>query len=107
MIVAIVYIDAATVDNGCICVVPGSHKLGPIERRNDGNFYLPLDQWPLEKGAIEANAGDVLFFGYCTVHGSYVNGGDRPRRISGADAHAHATTRDYYDGGLTALSQVI
>ena len=82
MIAAVVHIDAATVDNGCICVVPGSHKLGPIEHRNDGSFYLPLDQWPLEKArAIEANAGDVLFFGYCTVHGSYVNRSDRPRRI--------------------------
>ena len=82
MIAAIVHADDANVDNGCLCVVPGSHKLGPIEHRNDGNFYLPLDEWPLDRAVpVEARAGDVLFFGYCMVHGSYVNRSSRPRRI--------------------------
>src|ERR671933_244545 len=72
----------ATVENGCMCVVPGSQRLGPIEHRNDGNFYLPLDEWPLENAVpVEAQAGDLLLFGYCMVHGSYVNRSDRPRRI--------------------------
>jgi ectoine hydroxylase-related dioxygenase (phytanoyl-CoA dioxygenase family) len=82
MIAAIVHIDDATVENGCMCVVPGSQRLGPIEHRNDGNFYLPLDEWPLENAVpVEAQAGDLLLFGYCMVHGSYVNRSDRPRRI--------------------------
>ena len=82
MIAAIVHVDDATVDNGCLCIVPGSHKLGPIDHDHDGSFYLPLDDWPLEKAiAVEAKAGDVLFFGYCMVHGSYVNRSNRPRRI--------------------------
>jgi ectoine hydroxylase-related dioxygenase (phytanoyl-CoA dioxygenase family) len=43
---------------------------------------LPLDEWPLERAvAVEAHAGDVLFFGYCMVHGSYVNRSERSRRI--------------------------
>src|SRR5215813_14166869 len=49
MIAAVVHIDDATVDNGCLCLVPGSHKLEALAHRNDGSFYLPLDEWPLEK----------------------------------------------------------
>ena len=82
MIAAIVHIDDATVENGCLCVVPGSHKLGPMEHAHDGSFYLPLDDWPLDRATpVEAQAGDVLFFGYGMVHGSYVNRSNRPRAI--------------------------
>jgi len=82
MIAAVIHLDDATVDNGCLCAVPGSHTLGPIEHRGDHSFYLDLDAWPLERAApVEAHAGDVLFFSYFTVHGSYVNTSRRPRRI--------------------------
>lgn len=82
MIAATVHADDATVENGCLCVVPGSHKIGPIEHQHDGSFFLPLDDWPLDRAIpVEARAGDVLFFGYCMVHGSYVNRSNRPRRI--------------------------
>jgi phytanoyl-CoA hydroxylase len=82
MIAAIVHFDDATVANGCICAVPGSHKLGPLEHRSEGSFYLPMDEWPLERAVpLEAKSGDVLLFGYLTVHGSYVNRSDHPRRI--------------------------
>jgi ectoine hydroxylase-related dioxygenase (phytanoyl-CoA dioxygenase family) len=82
MIAAVLHVDDATAENGCLCVVPGSQKLGPIEHRHDGSFYLPLDEWPLERAvAVEAKAGDVLFFGYCMVHGSYINRSQHSRRI--------------------------
>jgi len=82
MIAAMVHMDGAKIDNGCMCLAPGSHRLGAIEHHNDGSFYLPLDEWPLERAEpVEANAGDVLFFGYKMVHGSYVNRSQRPRRI--------------------------
>ena len=82
MIAAMVHVDDATVENGCVCVVPGSHKLGPLQHQHEGSFYLPLEDWPLERATpVEARAGDVLFFSYCMVHGSYVNRSSRPRRI--------------------------
>jgi phytanoyl-CoA hydroxylase len=82
MIAAIIHIDDSTVDNGCLCAVPGSHTRGPIEHRRDNSFYLDMDEWPLERASpIEARAGDVLLFSYFTVHGSYVNTSTRPRRI--------------------------
>src|SRR5579859_8254526 len=40
MIAATVHVDDATVDNGCLCLIPGSHKIGPIEHQHDGSFYL-------------------------------------------------------------------
>jgi hypothetical protein len=44
--------------------------------------FISLDQWPLERAvALEANADDVLFFGYCMVRASYVNRSERSRRI--------------------------
>jgi ectoine hydroxylase-related dioxygenase (phytanoyl-CoA dioxygenase family) len=82
MIAAIVHLDDSTVANGCICAVPGSHKLGPLEHVSDGSSYLPIDDWPLERAvAVEASVGDVLLFSYLTVHGSYVNRSLLPRRI--------------------------
>jgi ectoine hydroxylase-related dioxygenase (phytanoyl-CoA dioxygenase family) len=82
MLAAAVHIDDATVENGCLCLVPGSNKLGPLPHVSEGSHYLPLDEWPLERAvACPAKAGDVLFFNYLTVHGSYVNRSDRPRRL--------------------------
>jgi phytanoyl-CoA hydroxylase len=82
MLAAAVHIDAADVENGCLCVVPGSNQLGPIQHQTDGAYFLPLDEWPLERAVpCEANEGDVLIFSYLTVHGSYINRSARPRRL--------------------------
>ena len=55
-------------------VVPGSHKLGPLEHDPEGSWHLPLDLYPLESAvACPATAGDVLFFSYLTIHGSGIN----------------------------------
>jgi ectoine hydroxylase-related dioxygenase (phytanoyl-CoA dioxygenase family) len=82
MIAAIVHLDDANVANGCICAVPGSHTLGPLQHQSDGSFYLSMEDWPMERAVpIEASASDILLFSYLTVHGSYVNRSNRPRRI--------------------------
>jgi len=74
MIAAIIHFDDAPLAKGCVRVVPGSHKLGPIEHLHTGGWHLPLDQYPIESSvACEAEAGDVLFFSYLTIHGSGVN----------------------------------
>ncbi len=81
ILAAIVHIDDATVENGCICLVSGSHKAGPLPLHESGQ-YLSMNDWPLEKALpIEARAGDVIFFTYLTVHGSYTNTSSRDRRI--------------------------
>jgi ectoine hydroxylase-related dioxygenase (phytanoyl-CoA dioxygenase family) len=74
MIAAIIHFDDAPLEKGCVRVVPGSHKLGAIEHVQEGGWHLPLDKYPLESSvACEAEAGDVLFFSYLTIHGSGVN----------------------------------
>lgn len=71
---AIFHFDDAPEEKGCVRVMPGSYKLGQLEHESDGGFHLPFSDWPLEKSVpCEAEAGDVLFFSYFTVHGSGVN----------------------------------
>jgi ectoine hydroxylase-related dioxygenase (phytanoyl-CoA dioxygenase family) len=80
MIAAIIHFDDAPVEKGCVCVVPGSHKRGPLEHQEQGGWHLPFDHYPLESAApCPAKAGDVLFFSYLTIHGSGVNTSDEAR----------------------------
>jgi phytanoyl-CoA hydroxylase len=76
-----IYIDDATVDNGCLCVYPGSHLLPVPEHAPDGK-YLPPSSHPLEAATpVPAPAGSVLMFNYRTIHGSYPNKSDQIRRM--------------------------
>lgn len=80
MLAVSLYLDDANEENGCILVIPRSHKLGPLPC-DPGGFYLPPDQYPIEKGiACPAKAGDALIFNYLTIHGSAPNRSPRPRR---------------------------
>jgi ectoine hydroxylase-related dioxygenase (phytanoyl-CoA dioxygenase family) len=82
MLAAAIHIDAADVENGGLCVVPGSNQLGPLRHQTDGHHFLPFGEWPLERAIpCEADEGDVLMLNYLTVHGSYVNRSSRPRRL--------------------------
>lgn len=73
MIAAIVHFDDAPEEKGCVRVVPGSFKQGPIAEIEHGN-HLPVDKYPVESATpCPAEAGDVLFFSYLTIHGSGVN----------------------------------
>lgn len=74
MMAAVFHFDDAPLQKGCIRVVPGSHKLGPLEHEPEGSWHLPFAEYPLESSTpCPAKAGDVLFFSYLTVHGSGVN----------------------------------
>lgn len=74
MIAAIIHFDDAPVEKGCLLVVPGSHKRGPLPHESEGGWHLPFEEYPLESAvACPAEAGDVLFFSYLTIHGSGVN----------------------------------
>ncbi len=79
LVAASVHLDDTDEENGCLHVVPGSHRRG--ELAHEGEYQLTADEWPLESGtAVPARAGDVLLFNYLTIHGSGVNGSERPRR---------------------------
>ncbi len=80
MIAAVVHFDDAPIEKGCIRCVPGSHKLGPVPHEQEGGWHLPFSDYPIESATpCEAEAGDVLFFSYLTIHGSGVNVSDEAR----------------------------
>lgn len=74
MIAGVIHMDNAPIEKGCIRVVPGSHKLGPLQHSSEGGWHLPFEQYPIESSVpCPAEAGDVLFFSYLTIHGSGIN----------------------------------
>jgi phytanoyl-CoA hydroxylase len=80
MIAVILHFDNAPIEKGCVCVVPGSHKLGPLEHSGEGGWHLPFSEYPIESAVpCEAEAGDALFFSYLTIHGSGINTSNEAR----------------------------
>jgi ectoine hydroxylase-related dioxygenase (phytanoyl-CoA dioxygenase family) len=80
MIAAIIHFDDAPLERGCVRVVPGSHKLGALGQTSKGGWHLPADEYPIEEATpCPAEAGDVLFFSYLTIHGSGLNTSDEAR----------------------------
>ncbi len=79
MLAASVHLDDADEENGCLCVIPESHKQGSLP--HVGTHYLNHKEYPISMGTpCPASAGDVLFFNYLTVHGSASNRSLRTRR---------------------------
>jgi ectoine hydroxylase-related dioxygenase (phytanoyl-CoA dioxygenase family) len=77
VLAASVHLDDTDEENGCLHVMPGSHRLGPLQAQGDSHTV----DYTLESGtACPAKAGDVLFFNYLTIHGSGVNRSTRTRR---------------------------
>jgi ectoine hydroxylase-related dioxygenase (phytanoyl-CoA dioxygenase family) len=84
VVTALIYLDDATVENGCLEVVPGSHReVVPARREVDGfgsNEMDPL-QYDLSRLLpVEVPAGSVVFFGPFLVHRSLSNRSDADRR---------------------------
>jgi ectoine hydroxylase-related dioxygenase (phytanoyl-CoA dioxygenase family) len=82
---AMVFLDDATLENGCLHVVPGSHTAGTWQRRTDtdefGRNEIDSSAYPEAKLApLEVEAGAVVFFGPFLVHRSAPNRSDRERR---------------------------
>jgi ectoine hydroxylase-related dioxygenase (phytanoyl-CoA dioxygenase family) len=84
LIAIIVHVDKSTVANGCLCVMPGSHKefiADATITAPSGHNYLDPEKYPISKAIpVEMEAGDILFLSYKTVHGSYANTSETERR---------------------------
>ena len=79
------YLDDANKENGCLWMVPGSHRDGPLPVYEDrgvlGRLYTDLAA--IDAGTpqpIEAPAGSVIFFHGDIVHGSQTNRSTSSRR---------------------------
>jgi phytanoyl-CoA hydroxylase len=81
---ALIHMDDADEQSGCIKFLAGSHKAGPLEHITgpDTSPHLPTDQYRLDDAvSVPAKAGDVVVFHLWTVHGSAVNQSDHWRRL--------------------------
>ena len=80
-------VDDATVDNGCLWVIPGSHRAGVLhpfrEHQNAEEFDVSPESYGFDDSdeiAVELSAGSVLFFNGYLLHRSKRNVSDRYRR---------------------------
>lgn len=80
-----IYLDDATEQNGCLWMIPGSHRQGHIKAPNlEGDLqrlYTDVSHISdLEPQALVAPAGSIIFFDGYVVHGSKSNRANSDRR---------------------------
>jgi len=83
IVTALLYLDDATMENGCLEVAPGSHKDGMKKRKDiEGFGQNEMDPAAFEQSLVpvEAPAGSIVFFGAFLVHRSRINRSNKDRR---------------------------
>jgi len=75
-VTAMVTLDAATLENGCLEIAAGRHREGLI-----GQQWVPLEEQGLSLEVIPTAPGDVIFFDSYVPHASKANLTASPRRI--------------------------
>jgi phytanoyl-CoA hydroxylase len=82
MVSGMIHVRRATGAMGALRIYPGTHLSRIENSRADDSGTAFHDKFPLEQSTVlEANAGDVLFFHYCLVHGSMSNQTNEPRKV--------------------------
>jgi len=86
VVTALLMLDDMTLDNGCLQVVPGSHR-GPVHSLFDGarftGFIAPdvVRELKLQQVPVTGTAGSVCLMHTRLAHGSDANRSDRPRGL--------------------------
>ena len=88
LIGAWIAVDDATLENGCLWVVPGSHKKGYLypQRQHDNaeEFDFAPESYGFDENAeipVEVGAGTLVFFNGYLLHRSRKNRGRNYRRV--------------------------
>lgn len=76
----IIAVDDATEKNGCLMIVPESHKKGNLKTKRYAQGQIEEHVDVSKAVPCVAKAGDVLLFTSYTVHGSKPNQTQHPRR---------------------------
>jgi ectoine hydroxylase-related dioxygenase (phytanoyl-CoA dioxygenase family) len=81
-------LDDATIDNGCLRVIPGSHRTGYLypqrDHANDDEFDGAQESYGFDDAGevpVEVKAGDVVFFNGYLLHRSHKNRSNGYRRV--------------------------
>jgi phytanoyl-CoA hydroxylase len=78
------YLDDSTLENGCIHVVPGSHKLGLLNHFRDGEFVEIVEgdtsSFDEQQIPVPVKAGGIAMWHCMTLHSSAPNVSEYPRR---------------------------
>jgi phytanoyl-CoA hydroxylase len=93
MLTALLMLDDTNQDNGCLRVVPGSHRGEHYSHYQDDRFAGNIDESLWERMDYDADpivgrAGDVCFMHTWAVHGGGPNLSQKPRRLLICDYHA-------------------
>ncbi len=102
-------ITDANVENGCLQVIKGSHKMGRVEHGFSGEQvgasqrYVDLALRTMEHVFVELNAGDALFFHSNILHRSEANLSDYPR-WSLISCYNRSTNIGYNESSSSAAS---
>jgi ectoine hydroxylase-related dioxygenase (phytanoyl-CoA dioxygenase family) len=81
LLTAVIFLDDAAAHNGCLRVVPGSHRRGLCSHEIDGFFrgrVSTVDE--SEAVSLEVPAGSVIMLHCLVLHASARNESDAPRR---------------------------
>jgi hypothetical protein len=88
LIGAWIAVDDATVENGCLYIIPGSHKRGYLypqrEHGNPDEFDFAPESYGFDESVevpVEVKAGALVFFNGYLLHRSYKNRSDVYRRV--------------------------
>ncbi len=85
LVSTLTYLDDGSKENGCLWVIPGSHKQGNLQGLKDrgvlGALYTDTELIEGEAFATEIPAGSVLFWHRDLVHGSQTNRTTSSRRV--------------------------
>ena len=79
-----VCIDDMNEENGCLMVVPGSHKGKIYDHHQDGCFIGAVTEADFDDSAavkVELKAGGISIHHVRALHGSLPNTSDKPRRL--------------------------
>ncbi|MFA7431380.1 MAG: phytanoyl-CoA dioxygenase family protein [Rhodospirillaceae bacterium] len=87
LVAACIAIDPLTEENGCLRMIPGSHKWGLLDHTSEGFFAGHCEALAQVMDAtaqavpLVLAPGDVSFHHCLTIHGSNENVAGRPRRM--------------------------
>ncbi|MGI9302117.1 MAG: phytanoyl-CoA dioxygenase family protein [Gammaproteobacteria bacterium] len=86
MLAALLMVDDMNEQNGCLRVVPGSHREEHYSHYRDGAFVSMApaelhDEFQRRSVAVTGKAGDICLLHTWTLHGGPANRSDQPRRL--------------------------